>query len=153
MFRLLLIFKPGIRRQLSFLVGRKFFFDFAQFNDFCWLDLSDVAADVELFLFRTVLTRNLPVEWICGHQASGVARLQLENYSVHSVHRSVLFASLKELFAANCAGYYITHQRVTLRQVSGEIHFFPFIPLFYAETGKSEIRADSVGTYKVHLAI
>jgi len=58
---------------------------------------------------------------------------------VHSENWSVFFSSLKEFFAANCTRNYVADERITLRQVRGEIHFFPFVPLFYAETRKSEI--------------
>ena len=93
------------------------------------------------------------VKWVFWDKARRVAWLQLENDSVHAVDGAWLAACRKKLLAAHCAGHDVAYKGVALREVSGEVHLFPFVSLLDSEPREAEVGADGVRPYEVDLAI
>lgn len=118
-----------------------------------WFDFSDVTADVELFFIRAIFTVELSVKGVNGNQAGLNTWLYFKNYCVHPVYRSILIRSWEKFLAPDSAGYDVADQRISFWQIRGEVHFFPFVLLFYAQTRKAEVRPNSIRSHEVNLAI
>lgn len=118
-----------------------------------WFHFSYVAADVELFFIRAIFTVRLSVKGVDGNQAGQGSWLYLKNYCVHPVYRSILIRSWEKFLAPDSAGYDVADQRISFWQIRGEVHFFPFVLLFYAQTREAEVRPNGISTYEVYLAV
>jgi len=108
-----------------------------------------VAADVE----RTVFLVFLQSEGVQRRHSSLLARLQLQDDGVHSVHWRAFAARGEKLLATHRAGHDVADEGVAFGQIGGEVHFFPLVALFDAEAGEAEVGADGVGADEVHLAV
>jgi hypothetical protein len=107
-----------------------------------------MAADVQMSLFSLFLS-----EWVHRYLALNLSRLELQDYSMHSVYRSRLVGLREKLFASDGARDDIANKGIALGQVSREIHFFPFVALLDAQSRKAEVASNSVGSYEVDLAV
>jgi len=58
---------------------------------------------------------------------------------MHPEHGAIFRASREKLLTSDSASHNIAHKRVALGQVGSEIHFLPFVPLFYAEPREAEV--------------
>lgn len=84
------------------------------------------------------LLRNLVTGWRQWRQLeSGIAFLQ--DYSMHSVYRSIITTTREIFLALDSTGNDVAHKRVFLWQVSGEVHFLPLESFSDSQSRKSKI--------------
>lgn len=107
-------------------------------------------------LYSAKMTANIKFNFLFA--ALFVRRLSLrldavlfEDYSVHSVDGARLASMCEELLTTHSTCNDVADHRVTLRQVRGEVHFFPeivsagnlpLVLLFNSKPWKSEVRSN-----------
>lgn len=80
-----------------------------------------------ILLLRALLhlSRLLSVPSFLGLIKLRVVRSLCENDCMHAENWPFLLAAWEELFALDCAGYDVAHDRIFLRQVSSKVHLLP----------------------------